>query len=78
MPEILSHDYLYTGLFLYPRNAVNIKKAILKACVRDFLFFHQMIVFYFHLKSSFRSRDNQIFVLPGSALFLPVAHCFIG
>ena len=31
----------------------------------------------FHLKSSFRFRDNQIFVFPSSFLFLPVGHhCF--
>ena len=46
--------------------------------------FYQMIAlhksyekcFLFHLKSSFRSRDIQIFVFPSSPLFLPVSHCF--
>ena len=30
----------------------------------------------FHLKSSFCSRNIQIFVFPSSPLFLPVGHCF--
>ena len=30
--------------------------------------------FLFHLKSSFHSRDIQIFVFPSSTLFLPVSH----
>ena len=34
--------------------------------------------FLFHLKSSFRSRDIQIFVFPSSPLFLPVSHCVRG
>ena len=34
--------------------------------------------FLFHLKSSFHSRDIQIFVFPSSPLFLPVSHCFRG
>ena len=34
--------------------------------------------FLFHLKSSFRSRDIQIFVFPSSPLFPPVSHCFRG
>ena len=34
--------------------------------------------FLFHLKSSFRSQDIQIFVFPSSPLFLPVSHCFRG
>ena len=32
--------------------------------------------FLFHLKSSFCSRDIQIFVFLSSPLFLPVTHCF--
>ena len=35
-------------------------------------------VFLFHLKSSFRSRDIQIFVFSSSPLFFPVSHCFRG
>ena len=35
-------------------------------------------VFLFHLKSSFRSRDIQMFVFLSSPLFLPVSHCFGG
>ena len=31
-----------------------------------------------YLKSSFHSRDIQIFVFPSSPLFLPVSHCFRG
>ena len=44
---------------------------------------HQMIAlqklwkfFLFHLKSSFRSRDIQVFVFSSSPLFLPVSLCF--
>ena len=53
--------------------------------VRYFLinFYHQMIalqklknVYLFHLKSSFRSKDIEIFVFPSPPLFLPVSHCF--
>ena len=46
------------------------------------LFFHQMIaiqklkIFLFDLRSSFRSRDIQIFVYSSSPLFFPVSHCF--
>ena len=32
-------------------------------------------MFLFHLKSSFRSRDIQIFAFSPSPLFLPVSHC---
>ena len=46
---------------------------------------HQMIALQklckcllFHLKSSFRSRNIQIFVIPSSPLFSPVSHCFRG
>ena len=34
--------------------------------------------FLFHLKSSFRSRDIQIFVFLSFPLFPPVSHCFRG
>ena len=34
--------------------------------------------FLFHLKSSFRSRDIQIFVFPSTPLFLPVGLCIRG
>ena len=34
--------------------------------------------FLFHLKSSSRSRNIQIFVFPSSLIFLPVSHCFRG
>ena len=49
--------------------------------------FHQMVgspsktmknVFLFHLKSSFRFRDIQIFVFSSSPLFFPVSHRFRG
>ena len=60
-------------------------KLLFKACVRYFssnFYFHQMIAlqnyekcFLFHLKSSFRSRDIQIFVFSSSPLFFPVSHC---
>ena len=50
-----------------------------------FLFFHEMIAlknyekcFLLHQKSSFRSRDNQIFLFLSFPLFLPVGHCFRG
>ena len=52
---------------------------------RKFLFFTKRWTFknyercfLFYLKSSFRSRDIQIFVFPSSPLFLPVSHCFRG
>ena len=34
--------------------------------------------FFFHLESSFRSRDIQIFVFSASPLSLPVSYCFRG
>ena len=40
--------------------------------------FKTMKCFLFYLKSSFPSRDIQIFVFPSSTLFLPVNHCFRG
>ena len=47
--------------------------------------FHRMIAlknyqkcFLFHLKSSFRSGDIQIFVFWSSPLFCPVSNCFRG
>ena len=58
-----------------------------KACV---CYFHQIFIspndspsktkkcFLFNLKSSFRSRDIQIFVFLSFPLFLPVGHCFRG
>ena len=60
-----------------------------KACVRYFLsnFYFSpndspskttKNIFLFHLKSSFRSRDIQIFVFLSSPLFAPVSHCFRG
>ena len=61
----------------------------LKASVRyffiKFLFYFYLIELQnyekcslFHLKSSFRSRDIQIFVFLSFPLFLPVSHCFRG
>ena len=61
----------------------------LKACVHYFLsifsFFNKWQplknyekFFLFHLKSSFHSRDIQIFVHLSSSLFFPVSHCFRG
>ena len=35
-------------------------------------------VFLFHRKSSFHSRDIQIFVFASSPLFIPFSHCFRG
>ena len=63
------------------------KNIILKACVcyflTNFLFFTKWYFFknyercfLFHLKSSFPSRDIQIFVFPSSPLFLPVSCYF--
>ena len=60
-----------------------------KACVRYFLsscYFspndspskNYKNCFLFYLKSSFHSRDIQIFVFLSSPLFLPVSHCFRG
>ena len=61
----------------------------LKACVR---YFYQIFIFspndnpsktmknafYFIKKSSFCSRDNQIFLFPSFPFFIPVGHCFRG
>ena len=48
-------------------------------------FFHHMIarkqlwkILFFHLKSSFRSQDIQIFVFLSSPLISPVGHCLRG
>ena len=53
-----------------------------KACVRYFPFFHQMIalqklwkMLLFNLKSFFHSQDTQIFVFPSCPLFPSVSHC---
>ena len=65
------------------------QKPFIKACVRyffiKFLFLTKWEPFknyekcsLFHLKSSFCSRDIQIFVFLSSPLFLPVSHCFRG
>ena len=35
-------------------------------------------MFLFHPKSSFRSRDIQMFLFPSSPIFPPVSHCFKG
>ena len=65
---------------------------MIKACVRYFfiIFFPPNDIstifsfknynkyFLFHLKSSFRSRDIQIFVFSSSPLFFPVSHCRVG
>ena len=64
----------------------------IKACVRYFVsnfylspndryfspFKNYEKCFSFHLKSSFRSRDIQIFVYSSSPLFFHVSHCFRG
>ena len=44
----------------------------------NFHFFHQIIFFRFHLKSSFHSRGIQIFVFLPCPLFFPVSQCFRG
>ena len=58
---------------------------LVSAVFYQIFIFHQMIAlqklwkcFLFHLKSSFRSRDIQVFIFPSSPLFLPVSHCFRG
>ena len=73
----------------HQRKHINISASLrltksLKACVRYFLskFYFSPNdspsktekCFLFHLKSSFRSRDIQIFVFPSFPLFLPVSH----
>ena len=49
---------------------------------KEIFILHQMIalqklwkIFFFHLKSSFRSRDIQVVLLPPSSFCLPVSHC---
>ena len=68
---------------LVQTNAWHLIALIFKACVRYFLTNFYLIalqklwkIFLFHLKSSFRSRDIQIFVYPSSPLFLSASHCF--
>ena len=58
---------------------------LVPAIFYQFLFLHQIITFenyekwfLFHLNSSFRSRDIQIFVFPSSPLFLSAGRCFRG
>ena len=59
---------------------------LVSAIFNQICIFHQMIelqksyekCFLFHLRSSFCSRDIQIFVFPSSPLFLPIRHCFRG
>ena len=70
---------------LVQTNAWHLIALIFKACVRYFLTNFYLIalqklwkIFLFHLKSSFRSRDIQIFVYLSSPLFFPVSHCFRG
>ena len=53
-----------------------------KSCIRYFLSSYSSpngslskTMFLFHLKSSFCSRDIQMFVFPPSPLFLPTSHC---
>ena len=72
-----------------PNTCIKEVLARFKACVRYFLssFYFSLNdnplktiknVFLFHLKSSFRSRDIQVFVFSFSRLFLAVSHCFRG
>ena len=56
---------------------------LVSAIFYQIFIFHQMIAlqnyenyFLFHLKTSFRSRDIQIFVFWSSSLFSPVSHWF--
>ena len=58
---------------------------LVSAIFYQMLIVHQMIALQklwkknlFHLKSSFRSWDIQIFVFSSSPLFFPVSHCFRG
>ena len=61
------------------------RQAPVKVCLFYFLFFTKWWPFkkywkclLLHLKSSFHSRDFQVFVFPSSPLFLLVDHCFRG
>ena len=68
----MSWEKIYVGIF--------------KTCVRNILFFYQMIALefnfkkcsLFHLKSPFHSRDIKIFVFLSYPLFFAVGHCFRG
>ena len=75
--------------WLLPTNSLSVFDQfvglLLKACVRYFLsnFYFSpndspSKTFLFHLKSSFRFRDIQIFVFSSSPLFFPVSHNFSG
>ena len=59
------------------------KLKLVSATFYQIFIYHQMIalpkiwkMFLFHLKSSFRSQDIQVFVFSSSPLFFPVTHCF--
>ena len=74
-------DKFYSSVISY----CSFKQNVLKPVSAIFYFFTKWKpfknyekLFLFHLKSSFRSQDIQIFVFPSSPVFLPIGHCFRG
>ena len=68
---------------IYQTNTYRKDLKLVSAIFYEIFIFHQLIAlqkiwkfFLFHLKSSFQSRDIQIFVFLSSPCFLPVSHCF--
>ena len=56
--------------------SLKLVSAIFYFCTTWWSFKNHEKCFLFHLKSSFRSRDIQIFVFPSPSIFLPAGHCF--
>ena len=74
---------LHTSYIVLSINLTTIKLNVklVSAIFYQIFISNQMTVlqcFLFHLKSSFSSRDIQIFVFPSFPLFLSVSHCFRG
>ena len=78
--QVIQFNHIF---ILCNSSCINLK--LVSAISYKILISHQMIalqkpwkMFLFHLKCSFRSRDNQVFVFSASPLFFPVSHCFRG
>ena len=89
VPEFSIYFHQHYVTHIFKSKIIFLLSHVLKlvsAIFIKFLFFHQMIplqklwkiLFLFHEKSSFRSRDNQVFVFLSFPLFLPVGYCFKG
>ena len=89
VPEFSIYFHQHYVTHIFKSKIIFLLSHVLKlvsAIFIKFLFFHQMIplqklwkiLFLFHEKSSFHSRDNQVFVFLSFPLFLPVGYCFKG